>query len=151
MAAKFALKHLHEHAKTAAETAAANLGALNRELQHHEQKLLMLFKYRDEYQQRLRTAARDGLDSAGLRNFHEFLDRLEQAIMQQHAVVVEARTRVDCTRSEWQMKERKSKAFGTLEERFDTAARRAVATHEQKLQDEFASRNHRGHGAKHRS
>jgi flagellar protein FliJ len=150
MAHKFALKRLLEIAETTAESAAASLGALNRQLQQHEEKLLLLFKYRDEYQQRLRKATGTGLDSAGLRNFHEFLERLEQAILQQHAVVVEARTRVECGRDDWQLKQRKSKAFGTLAQRFDTATRRDQASREQKLQDDFASRTnrakHHGHG-----
>src|SRR5476649_830731 len=69
MTQKFALKRLLEIAETTAESAAASLGALNRQLQQHEEKLLLLFKYRDEYQQRLRHAAGSGLDGAGLRNF----------------------------------------------------------------------------------
>lgn len=143
---KFSLKRLLEIAETTAESAAASLGALNRQLQQHEEKLLLLFRYRDEYQQRLRHATGTGLDGAGLRNFHEFLERLEQAILQQHAMVVEARTRVECGRSDWQLKQRKSKAFGTLAQRFDTATQRAQASREQKLQDDFASRTN---GAKH--
>ena len=150
MAPKFALNQLLEIAETTAEKAAASLGALNRQLQQHEEKLLLLFKYRDEYQERLRQTAGSGLDGAGLRNFHEFLDRLEQAILQQHALVVDARTRMECGRNDWQMKQRKSKAFGTLSERFDTAIRRDQATREQKLQDDFASRTgrakHHAHG-----
>ncbi len=148
MAQKFALKRLLEIAATTAETAAASLGALNRQLQQNEEKLLLLFRYRDEYQQRLRHATGKGLDGAGLRNYHEFLERLEQAILQQHAVVVEARTRVECARNDWQLKQRKSKAFDTLSQRFDTATRRDQATREQKLQDDFASRTNR---AKHHS
>lgn len=143
MAQKFALKRLLELAETTAETAAANLGSLNRALQLHEEKLLLLFKYRTEYQDRLRRATGTGLDSAGLRNYHEFMERLEQAILQQHAQVVDARTRVECGRQDWQQKQRKSKAFGALEQRFDLATQRTAASREQKLQDDFASRTSR--------
>jgi flagellar FliJ protein len=144
MAQTFALKRLLEIAETTAESAAASLGALNRQLQQHEEKLMLLFKYRDEYQQRLRHAAGSaGLDGAGLRNYHEFLERLEQAILQQHALVVEARTRVECGRTDWQLKQKKSKAFGTLAQRFDVATQRDHASREQKLQDDFASRTSR--------
>src|SRR4051812_20867742 len=119
MALSSTMKRLLEIAETKAESAAATLGAVTRELQQHEEKLLLLFRYRDDYQQRFRQAARTGLDAQGLRNYHEFLERLENAIMQQHAVVVEARIRVDSGRKDWQLKERKSKAFGTLDQRFD--------------------------------
>jgi flagellar FliJ protein len=140
MEEKFTLKRLLEVATATADSAAANLGALHAQLRRHEEKLLLLFKYRDEYQERLRRAAASGLDGAGLRNFHGFLERLEQAIMQQHAAIVEARTRVEGGRSDWQLKERKSKAFGTLEQRFDDTTRRHAARREQKLNDDFASR-----------
>jgi flagellar FliJ protein len=143
MAQKFALRRLLEIAETTAESAAASLGALNRQLQQQEEKLLLLFKYRDEYQERLRNAAGTGLDGASLRNFQDFLERLEQAILQQHALVVDTRTRVECGRTDWQSKQKKSMAFGTLAGRFDTATRRVAAGREQKLQDDFASRTHR--------
>jgi flagellar FliJ protein len=150
MAQKFALKRLLEIAETTTESAAANLGVLNRQLQQHEEKLLLLFKYRNEYQERLRSAAGTGLDGAGLRNFHDFLERLEQAILQQHALVVDIRTRVEGGRNDWQLKQRKSKAFSTLAQRFDAATQRHEASREQKLQDDFASRpsraKHHPHG-----
>ena len=140
MAQEFALHRLLEIAATQADTAAATLGDLNRQLQLHEEKLLLLFNYRDEYQERLRRATKAGLDGAGLRNFHDFLDRLEQAILQQHALVVGARTQAQSGLGDWQVKQRKSKAFGTLSQRFDVVARRGEATREQKVQDDFASR-----------
>ena len=140
MAQEFALNRLLEIASTQADTAAAALGALNRQLQQHEEKLLLLFNYRDEYQERLRRACAAGLDGAGLRNFHDFLERLEQAILQQHALVVGARTHVESGLGDWQVKQRKSKAFDTLSQRFHVATRRGEATREQKVQDDFASR-----------
>jgi flagellar FliJ protein len=143
MPPKFVLNRLLEIAASSAESAAASLGALNRQLQQQEEKLVLLFKYRDEYRERLRRAERSGLDGAKLRNFHEFLDRLEQAIVQQHAQVVDARARMECGRNDWHLKQRKSKAFGTLSQRFNTATQRDQATREQKLQDDFASRTHR--------
>ena len=143
MAQKFALQRVHEMAATQAETAAAHLGELNRQLVAHEEKLLLLFKYRDEYQERLRRATAEGLDGAGLRNFHDFLDRLEQAILQQHAVVVGARTQTQCGLGEWQVKQRKSKAFDTLSQRFHVALQRGETAQEQKVQDDFASRANR--------
>ena len=151
MAQKFTLQRVHEVATTQAETAAANLGELNRQLQGHEEKLLLLFKYRDEYQERLRRATTAGLDGAGLRNFHDFLERLEQAILQQHALVVDARTRVQSGLGDWQVKQRKSNAFDTLSQRFHVATQRGEAAREQKVQDDFASRGSRGKAQSRRS
>jgi flagellar FliJ protein len=140
MAQKFALHRLLEIATTQADSAAASLGELNRQLQQHEEKLMLLFKYRDEYQERLRRAAAAGLDGAGLRNFHDFLNRLEQAILQQNALVVSARTSVQTGLGDWRVKQRKSKAFDTLSQRFHIATQRGETISEQKVQDDFASR-----------
>jgi len=141
MPQEFRLQKVLELAESQTQTAAANLGALHRQLEQHEEKLRLLFKYRDEYQERLRRATTDGVDGPKLRNYHDFMQRLENAIMQQHAVIVDAHARVEGGRREWQYKQRKSKAFDTLSQRFVDATRRHDATRDQKVQDAFASRH----------
>ena len=140
MAKNFALQTLLEIAASQSEKAAANLGALRRHLLQHEDKLKLLLDYRDEYQQRLRRAGERGLDAAGLRNFYDFIDRLGQAVTQQQTAVIDARKRVQAAQADWQLKERKFKAFDTLAQRANTAAQRLESHREQKLQDDFASR-----------
>jgi len=140
MPKKFALQRVLEIATIHTESAAASLGALNRQLQLHEERLMLLFQYRADYQERLRRAITGGVDGAALRNFHDFMDKLEQAILQQHAVVVDARTRADSGLHEWHSKRRKSKAFDTLSQRFDSTVRQGEAKLEQKVQDDFAGR-----------
>ena len=76
------------------------------------------------------------------------LQRLEAAIMQQHAQVVEARTRVEHGKLEWQNSRRKSMAFDSLSRRFDLKKLRDEANREQKAQDEMAQRGAHHH-AKH--
>lgn len=144
MAQTFALQHLRDLAETQSEKAAASLGALHRQQQQHEEKLRMLLDYRDEYQQRLRRAGERGLDGRGLRNFYDFIERLEQAIIQQQATVVAARASVEGGKRDWQLKQRKFKAFDTLAQRSDLAAHRRESHREQKLQDDFASRARQG-------
>jgi flagellar FliJ protein len=150
MAQKFALERVQEIADHETDEAAASLGNLNRELHEHEARLMLLFKYRTEYQERLHRAATDGLDGAAMRNYHDFLQRLENAIMQQHALVVEARTRVEHGRIEWQNQRRKSMAFDSLSRRFELRQLRDEATREQKSQDELAQRGSRGVAKMHR-
>jgi flagellar FliJ protein len=140
MAKNFALQTLLEIAGNQSEKAAASLGALRRHLQEHEDKLRLLLDYRDEYQQRLRRAGERGLDAAGLRNFYDFIERLEQAIGQQQTAVIDARERVQGGQTDWQLKERKFKAFDALAQRGNVAAQRRESYLEQKLQDDFASR-----------
>ena len=54
---------------------------------------MLLLGYRMEYQQRLRNAIARGVDGAALRNFHQFLDQLEQAIVQQQRTVAASQAR----------------------------------------------------------
>ena len=149
MAQLFALQRLLEIADDQAVKAAASLGGLNRQLLQHEEKLRLLFSYREEYQGKLRRAAAGGLDGAGLRNYHVFLEHLEQAIVQQHAQVINARAVAACGHAEWQLKQRKSKAYATLSQRSTMSARRSEWSREQKLQDDFASRASRGKSRPH--
>lgn len=141
MAQKFALQRIQKIADHQTDAAAASLGALNQELHAREGKLMLLFRYRTEYQERLQRAAADGLDGATLRNYQDFLQRLEHAIMQQHALVVEARTRAEHGRLQWQKQRRKSMTYDTLSRRFELRELREEAMREQKQQDELATRS----------
>jgi flagellar FliJ protein len=145
MAQKFALARIQEITDHETDAAAASLGGLNRELNEQESRLMLLFKYRTEYHERLQRAAASGLDGAAMRNYHEFLQRLERAIMQQHALVVEARTRVEHGKLEWQNRRRKSMAFDSLSRRFELKTLRDEANREQKAQDELAQRGAHRH------
>lgn len=139
---QFALERIQEIADHQSDAAAAKLANLNRALHEQEARLLLLFKYRSEYNERLQRAASDGLDGAAMRNYHDFLQRLESAIMQQHARVVEARTNAEHGRIEWQNSRRKSMTFDTLLRRIKLKELRGEAMREQKSQDEMASQRH---------
>ena len=140
MAQTFALQGLLDIATAEADSAAASLGNLNRQVQLQEQQLTLLLQYRTDYQERLRRVIANGLDSAGLRNFNDFMGHLEQAIRQQRAAVNDARGRAEHGRQHWQAKQRKAKAFDTLAQRAGAALVRVEISREQKLQDDFSSR-----------
>jgi len=140
MAAVFNLQRLLEITSSETELAASSLGDLNRQLKSQEHKLSLLLQYRADYQQRLCGAIANGLNSAGLRNFNDFMARLEQAIRQQQTAVDDARGRAEHGRRHWQEKQRKSKAFDMLSKRFTATLMRGEMRVEQKLQDDFANR-----------
>lgn len=137
----FALQGLLEIARSEVESAAQGLGKLVQQLHQQEQKLELLAQYRGDYQSRLSGAVGNGLDSRDFHNFSAFMKQLEQAIRQQQAIVAEARVRVLAARQHWQEKQKKSKAYGTLAQRASATAMRIENSREQKLQDDFASRN----------
>jgi flagellar FliJ protein len=144
MAQKFALERVQEIADHQTDAAAASLADLNRELHEQEARLMLLFKYRSEYHERLHRAASEGLDGAAMRNYQDFLQRLEHAIMQQHAQVVEARTRAEHGRVAWQNSRKKSMSFDSLSRRFELRELREEALRDQKTQDEHAQRSYGG-------
>jgi flagellar FliJ protein len=140
MTKTFSLKKVQEVADIRTDAAAANLGTLMQNLQRQEAKLALLLQYRDEYQERLRLAKQRGLDGLALRNFHDFLDRLEQALAEQRTAVSHARNSVERGRAEWRSADQRSRAYDTLSQRFDRAARRTAEAAEQKQQDAHAAR-----------
>jgi len=140
MTATFTLKRVQEIADIRTDTAAANLGTLMQNLQRQEAKLALLVQYQEEYQERLRRAKQRGLDGLALRNFHDFLDRLEHALTEQRTSVAQAKRSVERGRDEWRTLDQRSRAYDMLSERSDTTARRRAATAEQKQQDAHAAR-----------
>lgn len=143
MTPTFNLQGLLEIAISETDSAAASLGKLNRQLQMQEQQFTLLLQYRADYQERLRRAIVNGVDSVALRNFNEFIARLEQAIAQQHVAVDQARRRAEHGCLQWQDKRRISNAFDTLSQRAAAAVMRTENSREQKAQDAFASRTAR--------
>ena len=143
MSRTFPLQRLTDSAASEAESAAASLGNLHRQLQKEEQKLKLLQQYHTDYQERLRHASTKGLTSAGLQNFNDFIRRLEHAIAQQRQTVAHAHQGAELGRGHWKTKQIKSQAFDTLALRFAAASTRIEAGREQKAQDDFASRSAR--------
>ena len=140
MPSEFPLKTLREVAEIRTDTAAANLGTLMQNLQRQEAKLALLVQYRTEYQERLFEARRRGLDGLALRNFHDFLERLEHALTEQRTAVVHAKCSVERGRDEWRTLGQRSRAYDTLSQRFDSSEQRRAAAAEQKQQDDHAAR-----------
>ncbi len=83
MTKPFSLQSLMNLAQHQNESATNKLGQLNRQQQSAQSKLEMLQQYRKDYQARLQASTQNGIDPAGLRNFQEFINKLDQAINQQ--------------------------------------------------------------------
>jgi flagellar FliJ protein len=138
----FRLKVVQELAQKKSDDAAERLGLLNGESAKAEQKLAMLLDYREDYHEKFRTAMRADLNTANLRNFHDFLGKLDEAIEQQRAACERAREAVAAGRRDWQVKRIDVKAYDRLEERHQAAQLERVKKLEQRATDEFAARSH---------
>lgn len=130
------LMNLAEHQN---QSATSKLGQLNRQQHDAQQKLDMLLEYRKNYQSRLQESTQSGMDPADLRNFQQFINKLDDAINQQIKAVEKSRISTQTGRDEFSITQRKLKSFDTLQQRHIETQREANGKLEQKMQDEHTS------------
>lgn len=140
MATHSALETLIELATNQTDEAAKRLGRAIRACEDTEQKLALLLQYRDDYDARFKSGLANGISAAGYRNFQLFLDKLDTAIAGQQQIVNDAKRRILDERGAWQSCERKRMSFDTLVTRAEQAEQRKENKRDQKLMDEFATR-----------
>lgn len=122
------------------DAAARKLGQLNRQELSAQARLSALQEYRRDYQQQFETAEKNGISPADMRNFQQFIDRLDQAIRQQQQEIDKAHNSVQKGRHELLDSTRKMKSFDTLAQRHVESERKVEARSEQRLQDEQSGR-----------
>jgi flagellar FliJ protein len=131
------LMSLAQHRK---DTATQKLGQLNRQQLNAQSKLATLQQYRKDYQARLQESAQNGMNPAELRNFQEFINKLDEAISQQLKLVGQSMASTQVGRGEFDAAQRKLKSFDTLQQRHNETQKRAAEKSEQKAQDEHTGR-----------
>lgn len=140
MATNTALDTLVELATNETDEAAKRLGLAIRACEDTEQKLALLLQYRDDYQARFQSGLTSGITASGYRNFQLFLAKLDTAISGQQRIVDDAKQRISDERGAWQSSERKRMSYGTLITRAEKEEQRKESKRDQKLMDEFATR-----------
>ncbi len=136
----FSLKPLMELAQHHKEAATRELGQRNKREHDAQEKLDMLGRYRNEYQTRLQAATHNGIDPLALRNFQQFIDKLDEAILQQRKVLEQSRVSVQQGRNEFDSTTRKLKSYATLQERHIEEQKKVEAKAEQSALDEHTGR-----------
>jgi flagellar FliJ protein len=141
MTKPFSLQPLMDLVQHQNDTATHKLGQLNKQEHSAQSKLEMLQQYRKDYQTRLQDATRNGIDQVQLRNFHEFINKLDAAINQQLKLVGQSRASTQVGRSEFDTARRKLKSFDTLQQRHIKTQKKVVEKFEQAAHDEHTGRN----------
>lgn len=136
----FALQTVLDLMQDRADAATQALARLLASEHDAQAKLALLEGYREEYLERFRQAARDGLEPTQWRNYQTFLDRLDEAIAQQRQAVRAQQTRTAAGQEHWQQQKTRLQAFTALAERHHDNETRNALRQEQKMQDEFAAR-----------
>jgi flagellar FliJ protein len=136
----FSLQPLVHLAQQKNDAAAKRLGQLNQQQQTAQQKLDALLQYRKDYQLKFQEEAQKGMAPADMKNFQDFIGRLDQAIQQQQNVMEKAKVGVQTGRNELLDTTRKMKSFDTLAQRHADAEKKLEAKSEQRTQDEYTGR-----------
>ncbi len=136
----FSLQPLMNLAQSQNDSATRNLGKLNKQQQNAQEKLEALHQYRRDYQTRLQESTQNGMDPAELRNFQEFINKLDAAINQQQKVVEQSRLSTQVGRGEFDTTRRKLKSFDTLQQRHIVEQKKVTEKSEQKALDEHTGR-----------
>ena len=140
MANAFSLQPLVHLAQQKNDAAIKKLGLLNRNQQAAQSKLEMLQQYRKDYQEKMQHAETNGMELEELRNFQDFIYRLDDAISQQSAVVSQAHISLQKGRSDLSETQRRMKSFDTLAQRHTEAEKKLEEKIEQRMQDEHNGR-----------
>lgn len=138
----FPLQTLLELMQSRTDEATRKLGQLISAEQSQRSRLDMLEQYREEYAQRLRNATNEGITRLILRNYQEFLARIDEAIEQQRLAVQNAQLSTKTGQNQWATQNKQLKAIDTLSVRHDARERYRENKLEQKLMDEFSSRKY---------
>jgi flagellar FliJ protein len=142
MAQTFPLQTLLELMQNRSDEATRTLGQLIAAEQSQRSRLEMLEQYREEYAQRLRDAISQGITQLSLRNYQNFLSRIDEAITQQRQVVQNSEQSTKNGQEHWKNQNKRLKAINTLSVRHDVKIRELENKQEQKLLDEFSSRRY---------
>jgi flagellar FliJ protein len=140
MTKPFSLQSVMNLAQHQNDSATRKLGQLNKQQLGAQQQLETLRQYRKDYQARLQASTQGGMDHAELRNFQEFINKLDEAIAQQLQTVEQSKVSTQAGRAEFDSTRRKLKSFDTLQQRHIEEQKKIAEKSEQKSLDEHVNR-----------
>ncbi|MFA6921993.1 MAG: flagellar export protein FliJ [Gallionella sp.] len=140
MGKKFPLQPLLNLAQTKNEEATRRLGQLNKQELDTKSQLEVLQQYRRDYQTRMQEASQAGMDPILLRNFQEFIYKLDAAIAQQVKTVEQSQRSTQMGRNDFNSTLRKLKSFDTLQQRHIETQQKMEAKQELRAADEHTGR-----------
>jgi flagellar FliJ protein len=127
---------------------ARDLGATQRVLTEAEVRLLDLQQYQKDYLKDFEKRAKAGGNALSLRDYQQFLARLQEAVKQQEQIVAQARDAVAASTQRWQGAARRVKAIESVVDKWQHDEARTAGRVEQKTMDERAQRPAVGSGRK---
>ncbi len=124
------------------QAAARAMADALRQLQEQRGRMEGLSGFRQEYAQRLIENGRQGMGVNRLRDHQRFLERLDEAQLQQVEAIRRAEEACTQQRQLWMLARRNSATYDRLAEQYRQAARHEAERREQRETDEHATRHH---------
>jgi len=137
----FSMQPLVHLAHQKNDDATRKFGQIIQQQQAAQTKLHTLEQYREDYQTRLQQAVKNGITQISLRNFQDFIRRLDEAVAQQRNVIEQIRLSMNAGRNELANSQRKMKSFDTLAQRHLESEKKLEEKLEQRQQDEHTGRH----------
>lgn len=130
------VKHVENREQSALQAVAQS----QQQVQFHTQRLEQLQAYKEEYVQRTEQPGQS-MNALALREFHRFLDQLDETIRQQQQVVSLAKRELEIKHQKWQLTHSRSKAMHKVIDHIHESELKQIEKQEQMLNDEIAQRS----------
>ncbi len=121
------------------DEAASVLAAARARLQLHEEQLVQLERYQQEYSDRM-VSSGQSWSSVQIQEYRAFISSIDQAIRQQQALILESKTQIEVFQREWMRCRQNKEALGKLVDKIEGLKDAEEALKQQRESDDFASR-----------
>lgn len=111
-------------------------GSILCELQKQEKQLNELISYREQYLNAFKSAGESGLSAVQMQDYRIFLQRLNDAILQQQQQIAKGKQDMQLSRQTWQEKRNKSKMINKVVEHRQQLENKQAEKREQRELDD---------------
>jgi len=122
------------------QQAARVLGQSRSQLGQKQSRLQELFAYREEYQQRFRREAENGIAGSQLQAYQTFMQQLDEAIRQQRVQVEQAEQACNTVATQWRETHVRTQALDKTIQRFRAQENQQAEKRIQREADDRVSR-----------
>ncbi|MEW8663729.1 MAG: flagellar export protein FliJ [Candidatus Thiodiazotropha sp.] len=134
------LKPVQRFAHSKEQKAARIMGQARKNLRQEEAKLEQLKQYHQEYLERFKQMAGEGMSATQLQEYRAFLAKLDEAIDQQQEVVATSIDNHTSSKRVWKKNHSRSQALNMAVDRFREQEQKIADRREQKESDERSQR-----------
>ncbi len=133
------LKPIKKMAQTKEKSAAKALGESLEKQRVENSKLEQLECYKKEYLNEMEYKIRQGVTGATLQHYHHFLNKIDQAIIQQNEVLKQCGEQLSYVQGQWQDKRSRSRAITQVMDKMQDSEKKIINKKEATQNDELST------------